>query len=75
MDLSKLFIVRHSVTEYVYTEERKLFDAQGKGEGYLREFSYPVTARSGKESQDLLVRGVATCTASFGFNTWIDWGE
>ena len=70
-------ITDRTIRNAIYREERKLFDAQSKGERYLRRFTYrfSVTRYAGtddKTTQILAISGQATCSASFGFNIYVD---
>ena len=70
-------LAERTIRGAVYEEERKLFDAQSKGSGYSRPFSYTfwgTTKVNGtpKIKQQWLVTGRATCNCSFGFNTYVE---
>ncbi|MBC8263943.1 MAG: hypothetical protein H8E47_07440 [Anaerolineales bacterium] len=65
--------LRHAI----YQEERKLFDAQSKSEGYLRRFTYRFSVTRYANTDDettqiLAITGRATCNCSFGFNIYVD---
>jgi len=67
-----LFQVDRSLRLRLYQLEREIWEAQPKGEGYVRHFEYAVslTNMTTGQVQKLRVTGTATCTASFGFNTY-----
>jgi len=66
-----LFQVDRSLRLSLYNTERKIWEAQPIGEGYVRHFKYEVslTSMAAGQVEKLHVTGIASCTASFGFNT------
>ena len=70
-------IIDRAIRHAIYQEERKLFDAQSKGEGYLRRFTYRFSVTRYANTDDettltLAITGRATCNCSFGFNIYVD---
>ena len=77
MNIGNDLITDRTIRHTIYQAERKLFDAQSKGEGYLRRFAYRFSVTryantDDKTRQILAITGRATCDCSFGFTTHID---
>ena len=88
MNIGNGLITDRTIRHAIYEEERKHFDAQSKGEGYLRRFTYrfsvtryantdtesctPSVVQGDETTQILAVTGRATCNCSFGFSIYVD---
>ena len=77
MNIGNDLITDRTIRYAIYQQERKLFDAQSKGEGYLHPFTYRFSVTRYANTDDettliLAVTGRATCNCSFGFNISVD---
>ena len=77
MNITNDIVLQRSLRWNIDQVERKLFDAQPRGEGYLHTFvhQFNVTWKCEPDieiSQVVIVTGRATCNCSLGFNIYID---
>ncbi len=77
MNIGNDLITDRTIRHAICQQERKHFDAQSKGEGYLRHFTYRFSVTRYANTDDeatqiLAVTGRATCNCSFGFSIYVD---
>ncbi len=77
MDIGNDLVTHRTILYAIHQAERKLFDAQTRGEGYLHHFYYRFSVTRYANTDDettliLAVTGRATCNCSFGFSIHID---
>jgi len=77
MNIGNDLVTDRTIRHAIYQEERKLFDAQSRGEGYLHRFYYRFSVTRYANTDDtttqiLAITGRATCNCSFGFSICVD---
>jgi len=65
-------LCKREIRDALYELERGIYNAQPVTVGYMRRFEYEVTLTNTEkgDTEQVRVVGVATCTATFGFNVY-----